>query len=99
MGRRKQAPAPPLRAASLDALAPLRLDPAEVARLGVVRASFDAVHALPDYRASFDAARATREEEARAAHVRAASCLVRRTAEAHARRGASFPRPEGQAPF
>lgn len=99
MGRRKQAPAPPLRSASLDGLGPLTLDPAEVASVGVVRAALDAVHALPSYRASFDAARASRDEEARADHVRAASSLVRRTAEAHAKRGASFIRPEAQPPF
>lgn len=99
MGRRKQAPAPPPRSASLEALAPLRLDPAKVARLGVVRASFDAVHALPAHAASWEAARASRDEEARVDHASAASDLARRTAEAHARRGDSFTRPEDRPPF
>jgi len=98
MAKRKQAPAPPLRAASLDGLAPLRLDAGAVAAVGIIRASVDAVHALPDYRASLDSARATCDEEARAAHVAAASALIRRTAEAHARRGASFTGPD-PAPF
>lgn len=99
MGRRKQAPAPPLRSASLEGLGPLTLNPAEVARVGIVRASFDAVHALPAHAASWDAARASRDEAARADHNRAASALARRTAEAHAKRTASFTRPEDRPPF
>lgn len=99
MARRKQAPAPPLRSATLDGLAPLKLDAGAVALVGIVRASVDAVHALPVYEASLNAARATRDEAARAAHVAAASALIRRTAEAHAKRGASFRRPEVAPPF
>lgn len=99
MARRKQAPAPPLRSASLENLAPLKLNAGDVAVLGVVRAATDAVHALPVYTASLEAARASRDEEARAAHVAAASALIRRTAETHAKRGASFTRPEAPPPF
>lgn len=94
MALRKQAPAPPLRSASLETLAPLKLNAGDVARVGIVRAATDAVHALPVYAASLEAARATRDEVARAAHVAAASALIRRTAEAAAKRGASFTRPQ-----
>lgn len=94
MARRKQAPAPPLRSASLESLAPLKLNAGDVALVGVVRAATDAVHALPAYEASLSAARASRDEAARAEHVAAASALIRRTAEAHTKRGASFRRPE-----
>lgn len=98
MARRKQAPAPPLRSAALESLAPLKLDPLDVASVGIVRAAVDAVHSLGAYKASFEAARASREEAPRGAHVAAASALIRRTAEAHAALGASFVRPV-PAPF
>lgn len=97
MARRKQAPpAPSLRSASLESLAPLKLNAGDVALVGVVRAATDAVRALPVYAASLGAARATRDEEARAEHVAAASALIRRTAEAHTKRGASFTDGETQ---
>lgn len=99
MARRKQAPTPPLRSASLESLAPLKLHAGDVALVGVVRAAVDAVHSLPVYTASFEAARATRDKEARAAHVAAASALIRRTAEAHAKHGASLVHPEALPPF
>ncbi|MGC7150910.1 hypothetical protein [Paenarthrobacter ureafaciens] len=85
MARRKTAPAPLLRSASLESLAPLKLSPAEVAAVGIVRAAVDAVRALPLHGASWEAARATRQELPLAQHIAAAASLVRRTAEAHAR--------------
>ena len=98
MARRKQAPVPPLRSASLESLAPLTLDADEVTAVGIVRASFDAVHSLTAHGASWEAASQSRDEAARAEHVRAASALIRRTAEAEAKRGAAFTRPD-VAPF
>lgn len=100
MARRKQATPKPLRSASLESLAPLKLDPYEVALVGVVRAAVDAVHALPEHRESWEAARASRDETARAQHVRASASLARRTAEAHARSLAAFVKPASNpAPF
>ncbi|MET4620643.1 hypothetical protein ABIE18_002092 [Arthrobacter sp. 2762] len=92
MARRKLPPALPLRSASLESLAPLKLSPAEVADVGIVRAAADAVRALPLHGTSWEAARATRQESSLAQHIAAAASLVRRTAEAHAR--AAGPRPK-----
>lgn len=85
MARRKTAPTPPLRSASLESLAPLELSTAEVTCVGTVRAAVNAVHALPLHRTSWEAARATRQDSPLAQHVAAAASLIRRTAEAHAR--------------
>ncbi|MDD7834992.1 hypothetical protein [Paenarthrobacter sp. AB444] len=93
MARRKTAPTPPLRSASLATVAPLILSPAEVAAVGIVRAAVIAVQALPLHRASWEAARATRQESSLALHVAAAANLIRRTAEAHARATSTPPKP------
>lgn len=85
MARRKQPPAPILRSASLEALAPLKLAPTEVGAVGIVRAAVDAVQALPLHRASWEAARAVHQDSPRDQHVAAAANLIRRTAEAYAR--------------
>lgn len=77
----------------MESLAPLKLNAGDVALVGVVRAATDAVHALPLYAASLEAARAVGTREARAAHGAAASALIRRTAEAYAKRGAAFTLP------
>lgn len=88
MARRKSAPAAPPLHLAMDVLPPLQLNAADVARVGVVRASFDAVQAFYNKHATWEAARGSRDPDTRAEHVYAASGLARRTAEAHAQRSA-----------
>lgn len=74
---------------ALEALGPLRIDVATAARVGVIRAAFDAVHALPLYVTLRHVDNAQRAEPSRLDH--AAGALARRAA-AHHDRTASEPR-------
>lgn len=82
----------------IAAMPPLKLDPAAVASVGVVRASFDAVRDDARVNALKAAAKAESQKSYEAA-LAASANLARRTATAYARRGASFTRPEAMPPF
>lgn len=91
MARRRSVAAPDTSRASIDDLAPLRLDPATCLEIGVLRASFDAVQKHPLVLEDFAAARAIKSEYARleaiTAHANASGALTARTAAANRRFG------------
>jgi hypothetical protein len=79
-------------------MAPLPLDPALVAELGIVRVAFDAVR--EDERVNAIKARAKVESQRAYEAASAASAdLARRSAEAYARSVAAFVKPEALPPF
>lgn len=84
MARRIRAPEPPLRSASLESLAPLKVNAGDVAAVGIVRATVVAVHALLQYEESWNRARQRRDAKSRDVHFAAAAALLRKTVEAHA---------------
>jgi hypothetical protein len=77
--------------------APLSLQPADVACVGVVRAAFDAVAACPDVARYRLAAQGDRD--ALAALSQATADLARRTVVAYATSVAAFTRSESPPPF